>query len=58
MLYPILDLHYWIDPNGNELDDEIQVHCKMETGETCIKSKLDDIIYNHHLINNWIGEVN
>lgn len=27
---------YWVDPNQGSSLDAIQVHCNMETGETCV----------------------
>nr|AAX26822.1 unknown [Schistosoma japonicum] len=33
------DDYYWIDPNGNEINDVVQAYCKFKTSETCIRLK-------------------
>lgn len=34
---------YWVDPNQGSAEDAIQVHCNMDTGETCIAANPSSI---------------
>jgi hypothetical protein len=34
---------YWIDPNGGKVDDAVQVFCRFEKAETCVKAKSEEI---------------
>lgn len=34
---------YWIDPNGGNTNDAIEVHCNMKKQETCIHAKPDKV---------------
>lgn len=43
-MLPFCDVgEYWVDPNQGSAEDAIQVHCNMDTGETCISANPSSI---------------
>ncbi|GIY03063.1 collagen alpha-1(II) chain, partial [Caerostris extrusa] len=52
---------YWIDPNGNNRNDAIEVFCNMDTRETCIIPDPDEIPRGSHVkgrgTKTWFSEM-
>jgi len=51
---------YWIDPNGDDANDAISVHCNMDTGATCVQpqpNKSEVITILSKEPDMWVGEV-
>lgn len=51
---------YWIDPNGNDVNDAIMVHCDMQTGSTCVQPRpalSQEITITSTESDMWVGEV-
>lgn len=51
---------YWIDPNGQDVNDAIMVHCNMDTGSTCVQPKpamSQEISVSSSETEMWIGDM-
>jgi collagen type II alpha len=52
--------NYWIDPNGNEMNDAIMVHCNMATGSSCVHPKpatSKEISISSGEKEMWVGDI-
>jgi len=45
--YFVISGMYWIDPNGGSAQDAVQVHCNIQTRQTCITAKPDQVAYTY-----------
>merc|ERR1712123_151885 len=51
---------YWMDPNGEDTNDAVMVHCNMDSGETCVQPKpsmSEEITIISPEKEMWVGEV-